>query len=74
MKAKDPHFPSNWEFYPQNNNAFALDGTTIRLEFIKAAMQGLCANPTIPTEPEFIAKHALILADATLRAAGVDDD
>lgn len=41
--------------------------TTIRQDFVKAAMQGLCANPILCDVSEFaIAEQAVRHADATL--------
>jgi hypothetical protein len=44
---------------------------TLRLDFIKAAMQGMCADRSYCTQV-MIVGDAIAIAEATLKAAGVE--
>ena len=47
---------------------YDLGGLTIRQEFVKAAMQGLCVNYGLKLyNPEYLAACAVTVADATLK-------
>ena len=73
----DPAYPTldcidvaDSDGYTRHTKVTNTEGMTIRQEFVKAAMQGLCANPTLVNQDvgdaASLAKEARIFADAAL--------